>query len=61
MDKEPITLNGLNKLKEELVFLKEKKRPEIVAAIAEARSHGTLKKMQNTMQLKRNNLIAKVE
>ena len=43
MDKEPITLNGLNKLKEELVFLKEKKRPEIVAAIAEARSHGDLK------------------
>ena len=26
-----------------LVFLKEKKRPEIVAAIAEARSHGDLK------------------
>ena len=43
MDREPITLNGLNKLKEELVFLKEKKRPEIVAAIAEARSHGDLK------------------
>ena len=43
MDKEPITSNGLNKLKEELVFLKEKKRPEIVAAIAEARSHGDLK------------------
>ena len=43
MDKEPITLNGLNKLKEELVFLKEKKRPGIVAAIAEARSHGDLK------------------
>ena len=43
MNKEPITLNGLNKLKEELVFLKEKKRPEIVAAIAEARSHGDLK------------------
>ena len=35
MDKEPITLNGLNKLKEELIFLKEKKRPEIVAAIAD--------------------------
>ena len=30
-------------LKEELIFLKEKKRPEIVAAIAEARSHGDLK------------------
>ena len=43
MEKEPITLNGLNKLKEELVFLKEKKRPEIVAAISEARSHGDLK------------------
>jgi transcription elongation factor GreA len=43
MDKEPITLNSLNKLNEELVFLKEKKRPQIVAAIAEARSHGDLK------------------
>ena len=43
MDKEPITLNGLNKLKEELIVLKEKKRPKIVAAIAEARSHGDLK------------------
>ena len=43
MEKEPITLNGLNKLKEELVYLKEKKRPEIVSAIAEARSHGDLK------------------
>mgnify|MGYP003308662293 CR=1 FL=1 len=43
MEKEPITLNGLNKLKEELIFLKEKKRPKIVAAISEARSHGDLK------------------
>ena len=43
MEKEPITLNGLNKLKEELIYLKEKKRPEIVAAISEARSHGDLK------------------
>ena len=43
MDKEPITLNGLNKLKEELIFLKEKKRPKIVAAISVARSHGDLK------------------
>ena len=43
MDKEPITLKGLEKLKEELIFLKEKKRPEIVSAIAEARSHGDLK------------------
>ena len=43
MNKEPITLKGLEKLKQELIFLKEKKRPEIVAAIAEARSHGDLK------------------
>ena len=43
MEKEPITVEGLEKLKKELVFLKEKKRPKIVAAIAEARSHGDLK------------------
>ena len=43
MEKEPITNLGLEKLKEELIFLKEKKRPEIVSAIAEDRSHGDLK------------------
>ena len=43
MDKEPITVIGLEKLKEELIFLKENKRPEIISAIAEARSHGDLK------------------
>ena len=43
MEKEPITVNGLNKLKEELIYLKEKKRPKIIDAIAEARSHGDLK------------------
>ena len=43
VNKEPITIEGLEKLKNELIFLKEKKRPEIVAAIAEARSHGDLK------------------
>jgi len=43
MEKEPITISGLEKLKDELIFLKEKKRPEIVAAISEARSHGDLK------------------
>ena len=43
MEKEPITIQGLSKLKEELIFLKEKKRPEIINAISEARSHGDLK------------------
>ena len=43
MDKEPITVNGLNKIKDELKVLKEEKRPQIVAAISEARSHGDLK------------------
>ena len=43
MEKEPITLKGLEDLKKELVFLKEKKRPQIVEAISEARSHGDLK------------------
>ena len=43
MEKEPITVIGLEKLKKELIFLKENKRPEIVAAISEARSHGDLK------------------
>ena len=43
MEKEPITIDGLENLKKELKFLKETKRPEIVSAISEARSHGDLK------------------
>ena len=43
MNKEPITVTGLEKLKKELSFLKEIKRPEIISAISEARSHGDLK------------------
>ena len=43
MDKEPITINGLEKLKIELNDLKNNKRPKVVADIAEARSHGDLK------------------
>ena len=43
MDKEPITVEGLEKLKLEIDQLKNVKRPKIVAAIAEARSHGDLK------------------
>ncbi len=43
MNKEPITLQGLDKLKKELEELKNVKRPKIVEAIAEARGHGDLK------------------
>ena len=43
MDKEPITVNGLQNLKIELEDLKNVKRPKVVEAIAEARSHGDLK------------------
>ena len=43
MDKEPITVAGLNNLKLELENLKNVQRPKIVDAIAEARSHGDLK------------------
>jgi len=43
MDKEPITVNGLQDLKTELEDLKNVQRPKIVEAIAEARSHGDLK------------------
>ncbi len=43
MDKEPITVNGLQNLKKELENLKNVQRPKVVDAIAEARSHGDLK------------------
>ena len=43
MDREPITSQGLGKLKKELEELKNIKRPKIVRAIAEARGHGDLK------------------
>ncbi|MDB9752411.1 transcription elongation factor GreA [Pelagibacteraceae bacterium] len=43
MDKEPITVQGLENLKSELEDLKNIQRPKVVAAIAEARSHGDLK------------------
>jgi len=43
MEKEPITIKGLENLKSELENLKNVQRPKIVEAIAEARSHGDLK------------------
>ena len=43
MEKEPITVIGLEKLKNELDELKNVRRPKIISAIAEARAHGDLK------------------
>ena len=43
MEKEPITSEGLKKIKKELEELKNVKRPKIIEAIAEARAHGDLK------------------
>lgn len=42
MQKFPMTLPGLKRLEEELRNLKSVERPAVIAAIAEARSHGDL-------------------
>ena len=43
MNKVPLTVNGAEKLKEELQHLKSVERPKVIQAIAEAREHGDLK------------------
>ncbi len=43
MNKVPITVEGVEKLREELRKLKNEDRPRITKAIAEARAHGDLK------------------
>ena len=42
MNRQPLTLNGAQKLREELRRLKQEDRPRITRAIAEARAHGDL-------------------
>ena len=42
MNKVPMTSEGFSRLKEDLKILINKERPEIIAAIAEARGHGDL-------------------
>ncbi len=42
MNKTPLTINGAEKLRLELHRLKTVERPNVIAAIAEARSHGDL-------------------
>ncbi|OGT63701.1 MAG: transcription elongation factor GreA [Gammaproteobacteria bacterium RIFCSPHIGHO2_12_FULL_45_12] len=43
MQKVPMTVVGAERLREELQHLKQKERPRIINAIAEARAHGDLK------------------
>lgn len=43
MSRAPITSKGAQRLRAELDELKSTKRPEVIAAIAEARAHGDLK------------------
>ena len=42
MDKIPMTINGYENLQAEIKRLKTTERPQIIAAIAEARKHGDL-------------------
>src|SRR5882724_11615728 len=42
MNKIPMTVEGFNRLHEELKRLKSTDRPAVIAAIAEARTHGDL-------------------
>ena len=43
MQKVPMTITGAERLREELVRLKQVERPRVINAIAEARKHGDLK------------------
>lgn len=43
MQREPITLEGLERLRAEIHRMKTQERPQIIKAIAEARAHGDLK------------------
>ncbi len=42
MAREPMTVRGYNKLKDELKLLKSEERPSVIKAIEEARAHGDL-------------------
>jgi len=43
MNKTPMTVQGAEALRQELIELKTVARPKVIAAIAEARAHGDLK------------------
>ncbi len=46
----PMTVRGAEQLREELDFLKNVRRPQIIDAIAEAREHGDLKRTRSITQ-----------
>ena len=60
-EKQPITVEGLEKIEAELDHLVKVEREELKVTIAEARELENLKKMLNTMQQKKNNLLLKDE
>ena len=62
MKKIPVTLHGHKKMTEELERLKHIERPQIIAAIAEARAHGDFKeKTPNITRPKKNKALLKDE
>ena len=61
MDKEPLTILGLQKLQKELEDIKNIKRPKVIAAIAEARGHGDLKENAEYHAARNSNRKLKVE
>ena len=60
MQRYPMTPEGKIALEKELQHLKTVERPRITQAIAEAREHGDLKKMQNIMLLVNSKVSVKV-
>ena len=54
MDKFPLTKEGFTALEQELKNLKGVERPNIIAAIAEARSHGDLSENAEYSAAKKN-------
>jgi len=61
LDKTPITINGSEKLKEELKILKSVERPKVIAAIAKPELKEISLKMLNTMLLKKNKDLLREE
>ena len=60
MSQIPMTVQGAQRLRDELHELKSVKRPEIIQAIAEAREHGDLKETPNIMPLVKHKVSVKV-